>query len=385
MSDIDNLTTYEPLNELPIANIVVAGITGAGKSTLLNSVFGEDKAKTGQGKAVTDHMEEYHENNCAIRIWDTVGLEIDSVKTDQSIRAIRQKIEERALSKNEHDCIHAIWYCINSGSNRYQEAEIRFIKSLYNLHVPFIVVLTQCIDDPDRVDQFESIIREENSKHGMDDIEVVQVLAQDYKMRLGTIESFGLDKLVNVTIEKLPEFLVSSFIAAQNVCRENKRGECEKIILGYVKESLEGRLDNTWLLNIPVTNHKIKRLLVEIAQIYDHILNTEELKRNVAQLDVSFENMWNGLIVPGRKYGEKVQEMFEKKVGNGYEGDFETLPKRAKAARLIAYYGCIFIDSVEETWDWKNKEKVDDIYKYVNELASRINKNLEEGKTRKKI
>lgn len=376
----------EDKRELPVANIVLAGITGAGKSTLLNAVFGEDKAKTGQGKAITDHMDEYHEENCPIRIWDTVGLEIDAAKTDQSIRAIRQKIEEKALSKNERDCIHAIWYCINSGSNRYQEAEIRFIKSLYDLHIPFIIVLTQCIDDPDRIDQFENIIRDENIKHGMGDIEVVQVLALDKKTRLGTIPSFGLDKLVNITTDKLPEFLVKSFIAAQNVCRENKRGECEKVILQYVKKSLDGYWDNKWLLNIPTTNKKIKLLLIEVAQIYDHILDTDELRRKVAALDLSFENIWNGLIIPWQgKYGQKVQAMFEKKVGKGFEGDFEGLPKRAKAARLIAYYGCIFIDSVEETWDWKNEQKINDISKYVDELTVRINKNLYEGKVRKKI
>ena len=372
--------------ELPVANIVVAGITGAGKSTLLNAVFGDDKAKTGQGKAITDHMEEYHEDNCPIRIWDTVGLEIDATKTDQSIRAIRQKIEEKAMSKNERDCIHAIWYCINSGSNRYQDAEIRFVNSLYKLRVPFIIVLTQCTDDPEKIEQFEKIIRDENSKHEMGDIEVVQVLAIDKQTRLGTIPSFGLDNLVNITTDKLPDFLVASFIAAQNVCRENKRGECEKVILQYVKESLDGYWDNKWLLNIPTTNNKIKRLLIEVAQMYDHILDTDELKLKVAVLDLSFENIWNGLIIPWQgKYGKKVQAMFEKKVGNGFEGDFEQLPKRAKAARLIAYYGCIFIDSVEETWDWKNEQKIVDISKYVDELTVRINKHLDEGKVRKKI
>lgn len=386
MSDIDNLVDAEPLNELPVANIVVAGITGAGKSTLLNAVFGEDKAKTGQGKAITEHMNEYHEDNCPIRIWDTVGLEIDSAKTEQSIRAIRQKIEEKALSKDGRDCIHAIWYCINSGSNRYQEAEIRFISSLYNLHVPFIIVLTQCIDDQNRVDQFESIIREENIKHGMDDIEIVQVLAQDMKTRLGTIENFGLDRLVNVTIEKLPKFLVSSFIAAQNVSRENKRGECEKIILDYVKSSLEGKWDNIWLLNIPGTYIKIKGLLLRIALVYDRVLCTHEFNWKALTQNLSFEDIWNGLIVPWQgEYGKRVQEMFEKKVGNGYEGDFMALPKRAKAARLIAYYGCIFIDSVEETWNWKNTWKIKNINDYCNEVVRRINKHLEEEKTKKKI
>ena len=37
--------------ELPTANIIVAGITGAGKSTLLNAIFGSELAETGKGRA----------------------------------------------------------------------------------------------------------------------------------------------------------------------------------------------------------------------------------------------------------------------------------------------------------------------------------------------
>ena len=35
-------------DELPTANIMIAGNTGAGKSTLLNAIFGADLAATGK-------------------------------------------------------------------------------------------------------------------------------------------------------------------------------------------------------------------------------------------------------------------------------------------------------------------------------------------------
>ncbi len=381
MSEENKNVKDEENRELPVANILVAGITGAGKSTLVNAVFGRDMAETGQGKAITDHMTEYHSEGAPICIWDTVGLEIDAAKTEQTIRDIKKKIEERALSKNERDCIHAIWYCINSGSNRYQEGEIRFIMELHKLSVPFIIVLTQCTDDPEIIDNFETIIRDENAKRGLDDIDVIQVLAEDKKTRLGTIEKFGLEELVNLTTDRMPEFLSTSFIAAQNVCRENKRSECEKIILGYVRQSMEGTFDNIWLVNIPATNKKIKQLLLDIAMMYKQIIEEEQLKLEVAGLNLSFENIWNGLIVPWEgEYGKKVQAMFEKKVGNGYEGDFMDLPKSYKAARLIAYYGCVFIDSVEETWDAYNDKKIESIKEYVKTLVKNINNHLNEGK-----
>ena len=70
--------------DMPPANIMVAGITGSGKSTLLNAVFGTEVAETGKGRPITERIDEYHSENVPIRIWDTVGLELDSVKTKKS-------------------------------------------------------------------------------------------------------------------------------------------------------------------------------------------------------------------------------------------------------------------------------------------------------------
>lgn len=94
--------------ELPTANIIVAGITGAGKSTLLNAIFGSELAETGKGRAVTSHMAEYGQEGMPVHIWDTVGLELDAEKTKQSILAIKSTISEKTMSKDMFDRIHAI-------------------------------------------------------------------------------------------------------------------------------------------------------------------------------------------------------------------------------------------------------------------------------------
>lgn len=149
---------------------------------------------------------------------------------------------------------------------------------------------------------------------------------------------------------------------------------------------MNGTFDNIWLINIPATDKKIKQLLLDISMMYKQIIDENQLKREVAGLNLSFENIWNGLIVPWQgQYGKKVQAMFEKKVDGGYEGDFVELPKNYKAARLIAYYGCIFIDSVEETWDEYNQEKIEDIKEYVAELVKNINNHLSEEAKNNKI
>ena len=52
-------------------NVLVIGNSGVGKSTLINSVFGEERAKTGWGsEGTTEHLEIYESNKIHFRIID---------------------------------------------------------------------------------------------------------------------------------------------------------------------------------------------------------------------------------------------------------------------------------------------------------------------------
>ena len=53
---------------LPAANIIISGVAGSGKSTLINAIFGEELAKTGIGKPVTDYIEKYEKENAPVRV-----------------------------------------------------------------------------------------------------------------------------------------------------------------------------------------------------------------------------------------------------------------------------------------------------------------------------
>ena len=73
--DAEDSTSIQP------ANIIVAGITGTGKSTLINAVFGfEDSkgAKTGTGKPITDHMDEYADPDTPM-LWRRVMKKKDGI------------------------------------------------------------------------------------------------------------------------------------------------------------------------------------------------------------------------------------------------------------------------------------------------------------------
>lgn len=57
------------------ANVLVMGNSGTGKSTLINAVFKFDRAKTGDGPAVTREMAIYENEQVPFRAIDTRGLE----------------------------------------------------------------------------------------------------------------------------------------------------------------------------------------------------------------------------------------------------------------------------------------------------------------------
>ena len=347
-------------DELPTANIMVAGITGTGKSTLLNAIFGEELAATGKGRPVTAHIDEYQSLDIPIHIWDTVGLELDSAKTKESINSIRQTIAEKADSQDQFDRVHAIWYCINSGSSRYQGAELEFIKNLHSIGVPFIIVLTQCIGDPDEINQFENQIRELNASMGMSDIDIVQVCAMPFKLRGFTIDAFGLDELVDKTMERLPDFIKSGFIAAQKVSKVQKRALCEDVIFEYVDVAQKGFWDKVPIINVFTTDSKISKMFVRIGKFYNTVLPEDVIERIIKELgSIDLENGFFGLLSPlNKKYNEKLDKLFAEKKKEGFNVEVQKLDKSERVARMLAFYGYNFLDAVEEIWEVLTEEQL---------------------------
>lgn len=365
--------------ELPTANIIVAGITGAGKSTLLNAIFGSELAATGKGRAVTSHMAEYGQEGMPVHIWDTVGLELDAEKTRQSILAIKGTISEKARSKDMFDRIHAIWYCINSATHKYQEAESRFIKELYSLGVPFIIVLTQCIEEQEEIDDFVAIIENINRDMGMDGIQIVQVCAMEYKMRGFTLPAFGLEDLVDATMLKLPDFIKSGFAAAQRVSKTQKRNQGEDVIYECVKKAKNGFWDRVPVANIIAANDRVLDMFKKIGKIYNTEISKEGLERITKECRIDWENTFDGLITPfAKKYYKKVMSKLKASKQDGFEVAIDDLKKSDRVAVMVAYYGYIYIDAIEEVWQKFTEEQLKDVQIVVDNLICTINRILRE-------
>ena len=232
--DLNKLITevQEKIKNLKHLNIIVAGKTGVGKSTLINQVFREKLADTGIGKPVTTHMRKYTKQDVPLTIYDTKGFELDAQTQESVSDEIFEVIDRGAHSKDFNEAIHCIWYCISTASDRVEQAEIDWIKSLAERNrlseVPIIVILTKSYSKKNAA-EMKRIIEDEN----LDVTQVIPVLAEDFVIDDDiTIKAYNLDRLIEIMTEVLPEELLNSLHNVQIVNLEEKKKRAQAIVAG---------------------------------------------------------------------------------------------------------------------------------------------------------
>ena len=220
----------EKIQNLNTLNIIVAGKTGVGKSTLINAVFKENLAETGIGRPVTNHMRKISKKDIPLSIYDTRGFELGKDVQEDVKKELLDTIN-KGLSKNDvNEAIHCIWYCINTASNRIEPEEIEWLRELTNenkvTQVPIIVVLTQAFSRKN-AEKMKQMILDEN----LDIVQVIPVLAADYEIEvLGVAKSYGLDNLIKVMGEALPDELMDTLQHVQIASLSEKKRRASKVV-----------------------------------------------------------------------------------------------------------------------------------------------------------
>lgn len=215
----------ENYSSLTTLNVVVIGKTGVGKSTLINSVFGENVAEVGLGRPVTQSIRKLEKEGTPLAIYDTPGLELQGNHSAENLlEQVTNLINEGIQSEDVNQAIHCIWYCINTASSRVEPTEMNFLRKLgentKRCNVPVILVLTQAFSKK-KTEEMVTALRKEN----LPVRQVVPVLAQDYEISedYPKIKAFGIDKLVELMSELLPDTVRDTFIALQIASIDLKR------------------------------------------------------------------------------------------------------------------------------------------------------------------
>ena len=261
-------------NNMKKANIIVVGKTGVGKSTLINSIFREDIAETGIGKPITQHLQKIIKEGVPVTLYDTKGLELNSKVQDEIKKEILNEIEKCNQlcidNDDKNELIHVCWYCLDSSSGRCEDTDIEWISDI-SKKIPVIIVITKAF--PKNVAKsFKKQIENLN----LNCKAIVPVLAQPYEdideddedSEVIIINSYGLEKLVDITNEVLPEGVREAFTNAQKVSIDKKVSQARKWLIGYVAETAVVGMSPIPFSDAPILAASQLSMLIHLTTIF---------------------------------------------------------------------------------------------------------------------
>lgn len=212
---------YKATTERGCINILIAGRTGVGKSTLINAVFQSNIADTGQGRPVTKTTREISKEGIPLTIFDTRGLELSEFKA--TISELEKLISERCSDRDSNRHIHLAWLCIHEDGRRVEDAEI-MLHEMLSRRVPLVVVITKARSDNGFRAEVQRLLPQSRN--------VIRVRAIHEVLDEGIIlEPQGLDKLIELSSELIPEGKRRALAASQKVNNDYKKKQAHKIVV----------------------------------------------------------------------------------------------------------------------------------------------------------
>ncbi|GHR68288.1 GTPase [Helicobacter pylori] len=144
-----------------IMNILLMGAIGVGKSSLINGFFGQEVAKAGVGKSLTQHLEKYVDGEKGLILWDTKGIEAKDYQN--TMESLKKEMEDSFKTQDEKEAIDVAYLCVKETSSRVEEREKALLSFAKEWNIPTIVVFTNTQEKAGNafVKEAQKIINEE--------------------------------------------------------------------------------------------------------------------------------------------------------------------------------------------------------------------------------
>ncbi|GAA8795487.1 hypothetical protein oki783_07960 [Helicobacter pylori] len=123
-----------------IMNILLMGAAGMGKSLLINGLFGQEVAKAGIGKPVTQHLEKYVDEEKGLILWDTKGIE--SKGYGDTMEKLQKEMEDSFKTDDKEKMIDVAYLCVKETSSRVEGREKELLNLTKEWNIPTIVIFT---------------------------------------------------------------------------------------------------------------------------------------------------------------------------------------------------------------------------------------------------
>ncbi|GGD05558.1 hypothetical protein [Enterococcus wangshanyuanii] len=193
-------------------------------------------------------------------------------------------------TETPEDDIHVAWYVISGSGSRIEEAEIAFIKWLQEKKVPVIIVLTKSYDLneaillKDQIEQLLSIVKG-----------VVIVLAKETE----TQSVFGIEDLIQTTVNCLPEGLQASFIHSQEASIGVKHKEAIKIVTTTMAANFGTGFTPVPGTDAPIMMTSQSVMITKITSIYGIDIDKQKIETALAGMLGVYTAMISGKAIAG--------------------------------------------------------------------------------------